>query len=291
MARYARRLDYHQVLRQALEELAHFIATCSGAEIAWRAATDSAPLLERPLAERSGLAWIGKNTLALRPDLGSYFFLAELLLDLPLELPALTPHPDRCGRCTRCLDACPTQAIASPYLLDARRCISTWTIESSGPIPRWIRPHIGDMLFGCDICQEVCPWNRRPDPLISPHFLAEHAAAPTLSLTALDLLEMTSRQINRLFEGSALRRAGRSGLARNAAVVLGNTRPDGALARLIARLALEPVALVRGHIAWALSRFDMPEAAGALLRALDTEPSPYVREELIAALDAIRSGD
>ena len=286
IARYAHNHDYHTVLRQRLERLAHTIFLSTGAQVSWRCATDSAPLLERPLAQQAGLGWIGKNTMLIHPRLGSYTLLAELLIDLPLEdLQPPSPLPDRCGSCSRCLTACPTQALSSPYLLDARRCISTWTIESSGPIPLWIRPLIDDMLFGCDICQHVCPWNTRPTPS-RDEALLPHPSQPHLQ--PADLLRLTSRQFNRIFQRSPLMRAGRHGLARNAAVVLGNSRDPAHLPLLLERCAVEHAAIVRGHIAWALSQLPAHDDAIAALKRLHRhDPSPYVRHEAGHALEAL----
>lgn len=285
IARYAHNLDYHATLRQRLERLAHHLFLHTGASISWRCATDSAPLLERPLAQTAGLGWIGKNTMLIHPRLGSYTLLAELLIDLPLDdLEPPPPQPDRCGSCSRCLTACPTNALASPYLLDARRCISTWTIESSGPIPLWIRPLIGDMLFGCDICQQVCPWNTKPHATLDASFLPDRDAP---SLDPADVLRLTSRQFNRIFQHSPLMRAGRNGLARNAAVVLGNAANPDHLPLLLQRCAVEHADIVRGHIAWALSHFPTHDDARAALERLHIhDPSPYVRHEARHALES-----
>ncbi len=285
IARYAHHQDYHEVLRARLQELAAFIVHETGAAVATRSATDSAPLLERALAQRAGLGWIGKNTLLIHPKWGSYCFIAELLIEADLPPHSSSSHPDRCGRCTRCLDACPTQAIVAPHLLDARRCISTWTIESSGPIPRWIRPKIGDLLFGCDICQEVCPWNHKA-------LLSEDTAltAPDhmLELSPDKVLSLTSRQFNQIFANTALLRAGRTGLARNAAVVLGNTHDPSHHPLLRQRLATESSALVRGHIAWALGQLPhAPLTLSALRRLQEHDPSSMVREEAAWSLEQL----
>lgn len=285
IARYAHHLDYHEVLRERLETLATFIAAETGAQLAWRCATDSAPLLERTFAQHAGLGWIGKNSLLIHPSLGSFTLIAELLLDIdPITHTTPTPTPNRCGSCSKCLHACPTQALASPYVLDARRCISTWTIESSGPIPRWIRPLIGDMIFGCDICQEVCPWNSKSllssDPKLLP---SQH---PTLSLSPLDILTLTSRQFNQIFAQSPVLRAGRHGLARNAAVVLGNSKNTSCIDTLLQRCSLEHSPLVRGHIAWALSQFDAsPSIIHTLQQLMHNDPSSFVQLEAQLTLE------
>jgi epoxyqueuosine reductase len=280
IARYAQGDDYHDTLRARMRALAAFIHAETGSPVAARPAVDSAPLLERDLAKLAGLGWIGKNTLLIHPTLGSFTFIAELLVDCELTATApQAPHPDRCGTCSRCLDACPTQAIAAPYLVDARRCVSYLTIELRGPIPRHLRPAIGDLLFGCDICQDVCPWNRRPEVAQDPAF----ATRPLYqTLSPADLLCMDQDTFSRTFARSAIKRTKRRGLLRNAAVVLGNTRPAHALPTLIARLSAEPEPLVRGHIAWALHQYDHPDARAAIAQALTTEQDPYVLDELSA---------
>ena len=213
VARYARGPDYHDVLRNRLKELLAWLQIerpdCRG-----RAVVDTAPLLERDFARRAGLGWIGKNTMLLHPRLGSYFFLGALLVDqeLTTDQPFATAH---CGTCTACLDTCPTNAFPGPGWLDARRCISYLTIELRGPMPEELRPGVGDWLFGCDICQEVCPWNRK-----APAATAE-ARLPA-SLDPETILKLTAEEYHQQFAGTALERTGYEGLRRNAAVVIGN---------------------------------------------------------------------
>jgi epoxyqueuosine reductase len=244
VARYAWGHDYHAVMEPRLRALLDDVLAAAPGE-SGRAYVDTGPLLERDLAARAGLGWIGKNTMLLDPGLGSYFLLGLVLTTA--ELAHDEPQPDRCGTCTRCLDACPTGAFVAPYVLDARRCIAYLTIEQRGPIPEALRPHLGPRAFGCDVCQDVCPWNRRAPVTGEPAFLG--AGLPTLGeLVALD--EPGYRQRLR---GSPLRRAGRVGLARSAAVALGNTGGDGAAASLTAALShADP--LVRSHAAWGLRR-------------------------------------
>ncbi|MEC9440822.1 MAG: tRNA epoxyqueuosine(34) reductase QueG [Myxococcota bacterium] len=282
IARYAHNLDYHDVLRERLEALARFIRERSGHDVDARAITDSAPLLERALAKHAGLGWVGKNTMLIDQQLGSFFLLAELLVDLDLEPTHPAPANDRCGRCTRCIDACPTGAITSPHTLDARRCISYLTIELKDPIPHELRPLIGDYLFGCDICQDVCPWNRKAPDTHDPDFLTREAYK---ALTPQDLLSLTRRDFNKIFAGSPIQRTRRQGLLRNAAVVLGNRADPEDIPLLKRRMAVELEPLVRGHIAWALSRIDHPEALAALELANKHEPDAYVQEELWLALE------
>ena len=281
IARYAQGDDYHEVLRDRLRRLAAFIHAETGADVAARPATDSAPLLERDLAQSVGLGWIAKNTMLIHPELGSFTFIAELLVDLELAPSNLPTTPDRCGTCSRCLDACPTHAIVSPYVLDARRCISYLTIELRGPIPRHMRPLIGDHVYGCDVCQDVCPWNTHA-PLADDPALAPRRALRSLSPE--QLLQLDHASWARIFRGSAAKRCKHRGALRNAAVVLGNRRDPSLIPLLSARLSLEPEPLVRGHIAWALGRIEHPDARRALARARANEHNPYVLDEIEAAL-------
>jgi epoxyqueuosine reductase len=189
--------------------------------------------------------------------------------------------PDRCGRCTACIQACPTQAIVAPYQVDARRCISYLTIELAGPIPRDLRPLLGDHLFGCDICQIVCPWNRKAPPLSLAAF---RPRAELLGLSAADVLRMGKAEFDLRFRGTALRRPGRDGLARNAAVVLGNSRDGRAVPDLVAALRGDPSPLVRGHAAWALGHLGTPSARLALEMARLGESDETVLEEIGVAV-------
>lgn len=280
LARYAHGDDYHDTLRARLKELAAFIHAETGADVGARPAVDSAPLLERDAAVLAGLGWVGKNTLLIHPQHGSFYFLAELLVNLDLE-ETTTRVPDRCGRCSRCIDVCPTGAIVSPYILDARRCISYLTIELRGPIPRALRPLIGDYLFGCDLCQDVCPWNGRATPTADP---ALQTRAIYTTLGPEDLLKMDQSAFSTTFARSPIKRTKRRGLLRNAAVVLGNRRDPALLDLLAARLTEEPEPLVRGHLAWAIGALDTDAARDALISARDAEAEPYVLEEIRAAL-------
>jgi epoxyqueuosine reductase len=248
VARYAQGADYHDVLRQRLNQLLDRIRQevpgCRG-----RGVVDTAPLLERDFARRAGLGWFGKNTMLLNKHLGSYFFLGALLLDL--ELQPDPPHgTSHCGTCTACLDACPTDAFAGPFQLDARRCISYLTIELKGPVPLELRPGLGDWVFGCDVCQEVCPWNRKAPPAHEP------ALAQRPDLAALDpveLLGLSAEAFQRRFRSTALARSKRRGLLRNAALVLGNRGDPAALPAL--RRALDDAEpQVREAARWAIDR-------------------------------------
>lgn len=281
VASYARGLDYHDVLRDRLRSLAAFITAESGSDIQARPAVDSAPLLERNVAVDAGLGWLGKSAMVIHPERGTWTFLAELLVDLEIvETPA--PRPDRCGRCTRCIDACPTGAIVGPYRVDARRCVSYLTIELRGPIPRSLRPFVGHLLFGCDICQQVCPWNTKSSGAPIAELLPRPDAADT---DASALLALDPRAFNAAFKGTPLHRTKRRGLARNAAVVLGNLGDPAAVPALIDALRHHDEPLVRGHAAWALGRLGTATAREALHRACTSEPDTYVEEEIRFALD------
>jgi epoxyqueuosine reductase len=248
VARYARGLDYHHVLRKKLKLLLAWIQNevpeCHG-----RCVVDTAPLLERDFARRAGLGWFGKNTMLLNKRLGSYFFLGALLLDIELK-PDAVHESNHCGTCTACLDACPTQAFPAPGELDSRRCISYLTIELRGPIDPELRPLMGDWLFGCDVCQEVCPWNRKAPDSPEPAWQAR----PDLeALDPIDLLAMSEDAFRRHFLGTAFLRTGRSGLLRNAAIVLGNGGDPAALPAL-RRAAQDHDPVVREAAQWAIDQ-------------------------------------
>lgn len=278
IARYARGDDYHLVMRDKLVVLADRLANELGASIASRPCVDSAPVLEREWAERGGLGFIAKNTMLIAPGLGSYVLLGELLVDreLPITAPE-TPPPPRCGSCRSCLDACPTNAFTDAYVLDARRCISYLTIEHHGRIPVELRAAIGTWVFGCDVCQEVCPFNAgkagEPDPQLTARSI-EHATPDLIALA-----RMGTNQMRQLVRRTALRRVPREVLQRNVAIALGNTRDPAAIPALEHLLASR-FPIVRSHAAWALGQL----GAGAILDAhLAIETDPEVRAELTAA--------
>ncbi len=223
ISRYAWGEDYHVVVRDALERLAERLGAAIGEPFDWKACVDTAPLMERAYARRAGLGWIGKNSCLINQASGSWFFLAELLVSLEMEPDA--PPPDRCGSCTRCLDACPTQAIlptgrkeGPSHTIDSRLCVSYLTIELRGEIPEALQPAVGRHVFGCDVCQDVCPWNRRAPVTQDQAFAAVHFAPhqDTLALLSAD-------QFREKFEGSAVMRAGRQGFQRNVAVARRNS--------------------------------------------------------------------
>jgi len=282
MAAYAWGKDYHDIIVPRLRELAAWLEAELGCSVAHKAYTDTGPILERDLAQQAGLGWIGKNTLLISPDQGSCFLLGELFLDV--DLPANTPfEADRCGTCTRCLDACPTGCILPDRTLDARRCISYLTIENRGDIPLELRPLVGNWVFGCDVCQQVCPWNKRfaggpVDPELAPR--------PDVPFPGLRReLSLTPEQFNQKFKGSPVKRAKRRGYLRNVAVALGNAGDRAAVPDLARTLRHEPEALVRRHAAWALGQLGGRDARHALETALPAETNALVREEIRRALD------
>ncbi len=238
VSRYTSGDDYHTVMWKKLDKLLAWLKTevpgCRG-----RGVVDTAPLMERDFARRAGLGWIGKNTMLINKHRGSYFFIGALLTDLDLQ-PDRPHFAEHCGTCTACLDECPTEAFVGPGMLDARRCIAYLTIELRGPMPEDLRTGVGDWLFGCDICQEVCPWNR-------------HDESTPLAIDAIAMLEMDQATYRQRFGSTALSRAKRQGLARNAAIVLGNTGDERSIPAL-QKAQTDPDPGVRECVAWAIER-------------------------------------
>ena len=283
VARYAWGDDYHDLLRRRVNMLGAWLeARVPGCRT--RGVVDSAPLAEREFAWLAGLGWFGKNTMLIDPRAGSFFFLTALLTDL--ELPADAPvEVDHCGTCTACLDACPTGAFVEPRVLDASRCISALSIEDHGPIAHDLRPGMQDWIFGCDICQEVCPWNRHAPGSAEPTF-QPRGGITTPSLAAI--LQLDADAFRQRFKGSPLRRAKRRGLLRSAAIALGN-RPHAASFDALAAALADEEPVVRGAAAWALGRWRcvdvMAERARAALEArLEIETDADVRAEIERAL-------
>ncbi|HSR47126.1 MAG TPA: tRNA epoxyqueuosine(34) reductase QueG [Anaerolineales bacterium] len=276
-AAYAVGADYHEVIPSRLRSLVDSVRRRSGASFAYRIYTDTGPILERDLAQRAGLGWIGKNTCLIHPRHGSYFLLGEVFLTLALE-PDRPFDRDRCGSCTRCIEACPTRCIRPDRTLEASQCISYLTIEHRGSIPEAARPAIGSWLFGCDVCQQVCPWNMR---FAAAEGDPEFQTIATLRQPdpGLFLDPGSSPSLRR----SALARAGKDGMARNAAVVLGNLAPRGAEITLAEGLR-HPHPTVREHAAWALGVLATVEAEEVLRAAQPTESDPGVLEEINRAL-------
>ncbi|WP_237132456.1 tRNA epoxyqueuosine(34) reductase QueG [Pseudohongiella sp. O18] len=246
ISRYARGRDYHKLLRKRLQQLAEKISGEVG-EFGYRAFVDSAPVLERALAEKGGLGWIGKNTMLLNRQAGSFFFLGELFTDLPL--PIDEPVSAHCGSCTACLDMCPTRAFVGPYQLDARRCISYLTIELKGAIPEELRPLMGNRVFGCDDCQIVCPWNKFSRLSEESDFRPRHGLD---SSELSELFRWTEAEFLERTTGSAIRRTGYEGWLRNLAVGLGNAPTSQKIIDALQSRAQHPSALVREHVEWAL---------------------------------------
>ena len=294
VARYARNDDYHDLLKNRLVALQEW-ASEELVPLGGRAYVDAGPVLERELASRAGLGWFGRNTMLIQPRRGSYYFLGVLLLDVELEYDEPFAR-DHCGSCARCVSACPTGALlgrdeSGAPRMDARRCISYLTIELRGPIPREVRPLMGNRIYGCDICQEVCPWNSFAEPASEPSFVPrEGMDGPAL----IEWMGMTQEEFSRRFKGSAVKRTKRRGLLRNVAVALGNWGSPDAVP-VLAEALRDEEPLVRGHSAWALgqitSRKETPPEVAARIRAvlasrLSAETDEWVREEVALALSA-----
>jgi epoxyqueuosine reductase len=305
---YAWGRDYHKVLKERMERVVTFIREQCGPEQQARTLVDTARILDRAAARRAGVGWVGKHTNIISKEAGSWVFLGEILTELELE----TDEPLRtnCGSCDLCLRACPTGAISAPYVVESDRCISYLTIEHRGIIPRELRPLMGNWVFGCDICQEVCPPNlrlgpaarqargrasaRRLTPMGAPS-QAEFAAGPLDedgemhpgNPELIPLLEITAEEFARRFGHSPVKRARREGLQRNTAIALGNSGDPAAVPALARALGTQ-APLVRAHAAWALGRLGGCEALQALGQALDEETDEVVRDEIVAALDACR---
>jgi epoxyqueuosine reductase len=278
IARYAWGRDYHRVLEKKLQALARFVADRSGARS--RGLVDYGPLAERAFAARAGIGWFGKHTNLLLPGVGSWVLLAELVTTAELEPDA--PLAKSCGSCTRCAAACPTGAIVGERAVDNGRCISFQTIENRGPIPRELRPLMGDWIFGCDICQDVCPVGGSGAAVALPEYAPASLDAALPELTTL--LALSDEAFRARFQGRALMRAKRDGLVRNACVALGNLGDQRAAPGLSATLRHDASALVRGHAAWALGRIGGTEADCALAEAAKTEDDEFVRNEIAYAL-------
>ncbi len=289
VARYARGADYHHVMVAKLDALLGWLKAEAGTRVNGRAYVDTGPLLERELGQRAGLGWFGKNTMLIHPRHGSYFFLGALLVNLPL--PFDPPFgADHCGTCSRCLDACPTDALLGrdahgAPVIDARRCISYLTIEHRGPIPEALRGPMSNRVFGCDICQEVCPWNEKFADSVSEAAYSGRSdlAGPSLIDLGERLLSMSEKRFQREFGDSPLARPRRKGMLRNVCVALGNWGAPEATS-VLARALEDPQPLVRGHAAWALGRLGSHDALRALSARLPAEPDPFVVAEIESAL-------
>lgn len=280
ISRYAWGDDYHSIVSRRLERLLDFIRILepSAQGLCY---TDTGPVMEKVWGARTSLGWIGKNTSLIIRSLGSWFFIGVILLDLELEQDISAE--DFCGTCRRCLDACPTGAIVAPYVLDARRCISYLTIELRGPIPRPLRPLMGNRIFGCDDCQDACPWNRFAARTSDREFYArEEICMPDLAF----LTRISPGEFKKRFKDSPILRATRDGFVRNAVVALGNSRRSDSIPALEEALQ-DNSPLVRAHAAWALERLGDKGASAILASALSKETHPAVIEEISLALAAI----
>jgi len=278
ISRYAWGDDYHTILESRLESLLTWIRGEVGVSVQGRAYVDTGPVLERGFSGRAGIGWIGKNTHLISPKRGSWFFLGEVFLSL--DLPPDRSIRDRCGSCDLCLRACPTDAFVGPYRLDARRCISYLTIELKGSIPVEMRPLIGNHIFGCDICQEVCPYNVTVTPSEEAAFQPRDGLYTPELIPLLDLSEGAFRA---RFKGSPIRRPKRRGFLRNVAVALGNLGSVESVPALAKALS-DSDPLVRGHAAWSLGRIGTAEARAALIEALRRETEPDAKAEIEQAL-------
>jgi epoxyqueuosine reductase len=278
--------DYHDLLRDRLRSLADLLHSLRPG-CRTRGVVDTAPLLERDFARLSGLGWFGKNTLLINRRQGSFFFLAGLLTDV--ELPPDAPHETaHCGTCTRCLDVCPTDAFSEPYVLDARKCISYLTIElRDQPIPLDLRPGMGEWIFGCDLCQDVCPWNRKAPLSVEPSFRPQPDLRPP---DLIALLEMTPEAFEERYAQTPLARPGRRGVLRNAAIALGNLQHADGVPALI-RVLEDQEPLIRGAAAWALGRIGGTEALAAIALRLSVESDETVRGEIELAQRSLSRGD
>jgi epoxyqueuosine reductase len=278
ISRYAWGDDYHDLVKKRLETLLAFIRSCepSARGLCY---VDTGPVMEKIWGAQSSLGWMGKHTNLITRECGSWFFIGVILLDLELEYES--EAQDFCGSCSRCLRACPTGAIVHPYVLDARRCISYLTIELRGPIPRHLRSSIGNKIFGCDDCQEVCPWNRFAIPTAEKGFYpGEGQGMPDL----IPLVRISPREFKDRFANSPILRATRDGFVRNAVVALGNSGQEEAVPA-IEEAFRDTSPLVRAHAAWALGRIAAVHSFRILSSAFQKETDALVREEIAAALE------
>ena len=281
ISRYAWGDDYHDVIRQRLSELVDFIKQTAETELKTRICVDTAPIIEREYAQKAGIGWIGKNTNLIHWRSGSWYFLAEVLINIDLEADTSSLRGS-CGTCTRCIEACPTDAIIEPNLLDSRLCISYLTIELKESIPKALRPKIGNLIFGCDICQEVCPWNSKAVPTDEPAFQPRDG---NLTPKLLSLIGMTQQEFSRRFKGSPIKRTKRRGFLRNVLVAIGNWGQPRAVPALKNALT-DDEPLVRSHAAWALGKIGGDTAKQILQKQLNIETEKEVITEIQDALNS-----
>ena len=250
IARYTLGRDYHKLVRSRLKQLGQWLSEEAGETVSFRPFVDSAPVLERPLARQAGLGWIGKHTLLINREAGSWFFLGSLFTNIPLPIDA-SEEDEHCGRCTACMDVCPTNAFPQPYVLDARRCISYLTIEQNGSIPEELRPLMGNRVFGCDDCQLICPWNRFAQRSTEDDFKPRHGLD---NAELVELFQWSEQEFLKKTEGSAIRRTGYQGWLRNLAVALGNGPASAAAIEALESKLGVVSDLVDEHIRWALDQ-------------------------------------
>ena len=284
VARYARVKDYHRAMKGRMKAFVRGLEERLEAPVAARWYVDDGPMLDRAAAARSGLGWFGKSTNILTPSHGSWVLLGQVITDLELEPDQ--PLKKTCGACVRCIDDCPTGAIIAPYVVDNTRCISYQTIENRGVIPLEMRPLIRDWVFGCDICQDVCPVNRKASEAHQPIQTAE-AVGPSGELDLAQLLALSDEEFRSRFQGTSIMRTKRVGLQKNACVALGNNRDEASVPALVSTLTTAE-ALVRGHAAWALGQIATAEAIASLEQAMARETDKYVQDEIDGALKESR---
>ena len=284
VARYARVKDYHRAMKRRMKPFVRGLEERLESSIEAKWYVDDGPMLDRAAAARSGLGWFGKSTNILTPSHGSWVLLGQVITDLDLEPDP--PLQKTCGACVRCIDDCPTGAIVAPYVVDNERCISYQTIENRGVIPLAMRPLIGDWIFGCDICQDVCPVNRKAEKPLQPIQMAE-AVGSSGQLDLVEILALSEAEFRTRFQGTSIMRAKRVGLQKNACVALGNNRDESGVEALVSTLkTAEP--LVRGHAAWALGQIATPNAIRSLEQSATSESDTYVLGEIETALKESR---
>ena len=282
VSRYARGTDYHSVLKLRLKKFRDVVSDILGENVNTRIFVDDGPMNDKGAARRSGLGWMGKNTNILTPTYGSWIFLGQLILDVALKPDK--PLKKTCGNCTICIDDCPTGAIVAPYVVDNSLCISYLTIELKGSIPIHLRPLMGDWIFGCDICQDVCPVNKKAEMGKLPEFKQRPGfSTPNL----VEILNLDQETFSKVYKDSPIKRAKLAGLKRNACVALGNNG-DVAAVKPLSKVLFDSSAVFRGHAAWALGRLGGPESEKHLRKALADEGDPDIRGEIQSALDGLR---
>ena len=282
IANYAQGKDYHKLIKKRMRSFVVEMSSMLGKEFSAKWYIDDGPMLDRATANRSGLGWFGKNTNILSPGIGSWTFLGQIITDLDLQ--ADVPLKKSCGTCIQCIKACPTGAIVGPYVLDNTKCISFQTIENKGPIPREIRPQMKNWIFGCDICQEVCPVNNIAATTSEPAF--QRSSLDNINL--LDVLRLDEERFKNKFSGTPIMRTKLSGLKRNACIALGNSRDKSSVSEL-SKCLVEDLQLVRGHAAWALGQIGGLNVLNILKEASFHETDKWVLEEITLAIQQINS--